>query len=261
MEQNLSQRLADLRKENKLSQEALAEKMGLSRQAISKWERGESAPDTENLIMLSGIYGITLDELLHGKETKETAEEPIEKPIEETEPKEEAAEISAAEIPCEKEKERENAEPKKEEINAEKEVKNPASFENIEEKILPKEKKKRRKKEKPPRLCRDAYKVFLKIPVIIIVPLIFVIVGVLKGVWHPTWLINLFVPIYYIFCFALAARSKKSLLLRMPVFLITVAAFLTIGILTGKWHPAWMVFFFDLLYYWIAFSLKNPKKE
>ena len=45
MEQNLSQRLADLRKENKLSQEALAEKMGLSRQAISKWERGESVPD------------------------------------------------------------------------------------------------------------------------------------------------------------------------------------------------------------------------
>ena len=97
MEQNLSQRLADLRKENKLSQEALAEKMGLSRQAISKWERGESAPDTENLILLSGIYGITLDELLHGKETKETAEEPIEKPIEEIEPKEEATEISSAE--------------------------------------------------------------------------------------------------------------------------------------------------------------------
>ena len=261
MEQNLSQRLADLRKENKLSQEALAEKMGLSRQAISKWERGESAPDTENLILLSGIYGITLDELLHGKETKETAEEPIGKSVEEEKPKEKTAEIFAAEIPCEEEKEQGGRGQKKEKSSEEKEGKNLVFLENIEEKVLPKEKKKHRKKEKPPRLCRDAYKVFLKIPVIIIVPLIFVLVGVLKGVWHPTWLINLFVPIYYIFCFALAARSKKSLLLRMPVFLITVAAFLTIGILTGKWHPAWMVFFFDLLYYWIAFSLKSPKRE
>lgn len=57
-------RLVELRKANGLSQEALAEKLGLSRQAISKWERGEASPDTDNLIALAEIYGTTLDELL-----------------------------------------------------------------------------------------------------------------------------------------------------------------------------------------------------
>ncbi len=60
----LANRLVELRKENKLSQEALAEKLGLSRQSISKWERAEASPDTDNLIALAELYGMSLDELL-----------------------------------------------------------------------------------------------------------------------------------------------------------------------------------------------------
>jgi len=67
-------RLVALRKEKGLSQEELAEKIGVSRQAISKWENGESAPDTDNLISLADVYGISLDELL-GKEKAEKPEE------------------------------------------------------------------------------------------------------------------------------------------------------------------------------------------
>ncbi len=67
----LADRLVNLRKENKLSQEALAEKLGLSRQAISKWERGESSPDTDNLIALAELYGISLDELLWNEPVNE----------------------------------------------------------------------------------------------------------------------------------------------------------------------------------------------
>ncbi|MBO5944232.1 MAG: helix-turn-helix domain-containing protein [Clostridia bacterium] len=66
----LADRLVELRKENKLSQEALAEKLGLSRQAISKWERAEASPDTDNLIALADLYGITLDQLLGNDEVK-----------------------------------------------------------------------------------------------------------------------------------------------------------------------------------------------
>ena len=57
-------RLAELRKKSGLSQEELADKLGLSRQAVSKWERAESSPDTDNLILLAKIYGVSLDELL-----------------------------------------------------------------------------------------------------------------------------------------------------------------------------------------------------
>ena len=60
-----AQRLADLRRSKVFSQEGLARKLGLSRQAVSKWERAESSPDTENLISLAKLYGVSLDELLN----------------------------------------------------------------------------------------------------------------------------------------------------------------------------------------------------
>lgn len=66
MDFEMAQRLANRRKEAKLSQETLAEKLGVSRQAVSKWERGESSPDTDNIIALAKLYNITIDELLYG---------------------------------------------------------------------------------------------------------------------------------------------------------------------------------------------------
>ena len=57
-------RLYELRKKNGYSQEELAAKLGLSRQAVSKWERAEASPDTDNLVELAKLYGISLDELL-----------------------------------------------------------------------------------------------------------------------------------------------------------------------------------------------------
>ena len=76
----LADRLVALRKENKLSQEALAEKLGLSRQSISKWERAEASPDTDNLIALAELYGMSLDELLGNEPVKvEKSEKATEK--------------------------------------------------------------------------------------------------------------------------------------------------------------------------------------
>ena len=64
MNVEIAQRLAELRRERGFSQEGLAEQLGLSRQAVSKWERAESAPDMGNLIALADLYEVTLDELL-----------------------------------------------------------------------------------------------------------------------------------------------------------------------------------------------------
>ena len=60
-------RLLQYRKKYNLSQEELASKIGVSRQAVSKWERAEASPDTDNLILLADIYGVSLDELLKGE--------------------------------------------------------------------------------------------------------------------------------------------------------------------------------------------------
>ena len=65
MNVEIAQRLANRRKRAGLSQEALAARLGVSRQAVSKWERSESSPDTDNLIALAQLYGVSLDELLY----------------------------------------------------------------------------------------------------------------------------------------------------------------------------------------------------
>ena len=60
----LAENLQILRKHNGFSQEELAEKCQVSRQAIAKWESGESVPTIEKLIYLAGLYEVTLDELV-----------------------------------------------------------------------------------------------------------------------------------------------------------------------------------------------------
>lgn len=52
------------RKKNNFTQEQIAEKIGVSRQAIAKWERGETLPDIESLIALADIYEVTIDSLV-----------------------------------------------------------------------------------------------------------------------------------------------------------------------------------------------------
>ena len=66
MEMNLHTKLASLRKQKGLTQTDLAEKLNVSRQAISKWEGGVAVPSTENLRVLSELYGVSLDYLLNG---------------------------------------------------------------------------------------------------------------------------------------------------------------------------------------------------
>lgn len=73
----IANRLVNLRKANNLSQEALAEKLGISRQAVSKWERAEASPDTDNLILLARLYGVSLDELLKTEDEIPMPEKPV----------------------------------------------------------------------------------------------------------------------------------------------------------------------------------------
>lgn len=69
----IANRLLELRKKNNLSQEELAEKLGISRQAVSKWERAEASPDTDNLIALARLYKVSLDEMLMIKEEEKVS--------------------------------------------------------------------------------------------------------------------------------------------------------------------------------------------
>lgn len=60
---SMGNKIQTYRKRAHLSQEQLAERLGVSRQAVTKWESGQSAPSTKNLAQLAGVLGVSLDEL------------------------------------------------------------------------------------------------------------------------------------------------------------------------------------------------------
>lgn len=68
MDMTIGKRIATLRKEKGLRQEELAEVLGISGQAVSKWENDQTCPDISLLPPLAKILGVTVDELLSGKQ-------------------------------------------------------------------------------------------------------------------------------------------------------------------------------------------------
>lgn len=155
----IANRLVELRRERGLSQEDLAARLGVSRQAVSKWERCESSPDTDNLIALAKLYGVSLDSLLlHGAAGGAQAAcvaEPREEPSEEEDEDEEEAVFAAA-----------DAWDEAEEANRE------------------------------ARRARLKH-ILLTFPYPAILPFLYLVLGFAFGLWHPGWLIFLTAPLYY----------------------------------------------------------------
>ena len=161
-------RLVALRREQGWSQEELALRLGVSRQAVSKWERAESSPDTDNLIALVRLYGISLDELLlHAPEEGEQAQA------------REDREVFAA-----------------------------AEAWEAGEARLEKQRKKRWAKRKEVFLWLLTLTLMVALPLLsravglgelyaLAVNLAFLLTGFLLGNWHPGWLLYLTIPFYY----------------------------------------------------------------
>ncbi len=188
----LGSNLADLRKRNGYSQEALAEKLNISRQAISKWERGESTPDTDTLILLSELYNVSLDELIGNKKQQQTTQ---------------------------------NTEHKK----VKTESKNTPIFPGLSKKLL----------------------AFL-FPFIILIVSIYILLGFAFKLWHPMWLLFLLIPAYIHFAIGARAKTKKGLLLALPVFEAALIIFLITGLYLSAWKYAWILFILAVCYYWVV---------
>ena len=71
---NVPERIQELRKSKGISQEELANELGISRQAVSKWESGQSSPELDNIVALSEYFGVSADHILKG--TPQPAETP-----------------------------------------------------------------------------------------------------------------------------------------------------------------------------------------
>lgn len=245
-------KIADLRKFNSLSQEALAEKLGVSRQAVSKWERGEASPDMDNLRALAGIFGIGLDDLLGDKKASEILFAPTEKqpqpavaePPENlvitrdaTDPQPEGTTPGA---PVFAEKKAGESPAPETEKNGKKEV-----LKSTAKKI----KKHRDRQKELPRYRPELADKLKKIPVFLLVPAFYVVCGILLHLWHPGWLSILFIPIYYMFIWACGGKNRKSFLYRLPIPFLVIVLYVLTGLLFNTWHPGWLVFLCVPLYY------------
>ncbi len=86
MNETIAERLFLLRKQKGLSQEELADMTEVSRQAVSKWERGEAVPDIDKLVKLSQIYGVTIDSIVKGEPEEDDFFRPLTEEAAKSEP-------------------------------------------------------------------------------------------------------------------------------------------------------------------------------
>lgn len=246
----IANRLLQLRKEHKLSQEELAEKIGVSRQAISKWERAESSPDTDNLILLAEIYCITLDELIKGKsQTKESFYE---------EPQNDTENSNTEQYDNQNSENTDNNSQNHDRV----------SFKNgihIEDKngdrvsidfngIHVHDNSGTDVDIGGNRLYvtenNDSKKinnVWHKFPYPILCLVGFLAWGFLGG-WYISWILFLTIPLYYTLVDSINKKNAKHF--AYPV-LVTII-FLFIGLQYSLWHPTWIIFITIPIYYGIC---------
>ncbi len=193
MDVSIGNRLYQYRRKSGLSQEELAAKLGVSRQAVSKWERAEAAPDTDNLINLSKIYGVTLDELIN------------------TDPADSAARSSDS---------------SDDEINTDDNSENKNVVKNeITKKLM-----------------------VSRLPITLITVFIYLVLGFFFDLWHPGWIVFIMIPV--LMSFISAIQNKNALRFFYPV--LVCAVYLVLGCVWGLWHPWWILFLTVPIYYGIV---------
>lgn len=225
----IANRLAKLRKEKGLSQEQLAESLGISRQAVSKWERAETSPDTDNLIELSKLYNVSIDYLLGINVSNNETEENIEK-----------IELSPECVDI---------------IDGGDKVhigKDGVVITNDDE-------------ERKIDLCKNKriQKTIFCSTVMALCLLTYILLGAFLSWWHPAWLTFL---LGLVICSLPDTIMKKKLSdFSYPLFITTLYLFL--GFIFNLWHPFWFLFITIPIFYTIAgnidkiFALKRENTK
>ncbi len=260
-------RLYELRKKHNLSQEELAEKLGVSRQAVSKWERSEASPDTDNLIALAKIYDLSLDELIYGEkeDKKEEAKEEAKENIENNEDiylnidnDGEKVTIGPEGIVVEEK----DGNTVKININGkimekvfkkiEDKIDDVENDDELYETVYANEKELKNGDKLHIKISRPA-KFWLEFPYAVICAILYLLFGFYNvcGGWALSWIIFVTIPVYYSFVEAIYKRRFSEF--AYPVLCAVI--YLYLGMYHGNWHPSWLVFVTIPVYYSIANAL------
>lgn len=244
----IANRLYLYRKKNNLSQEELAEKLGISRQAVSKWERAEASPDTDNLINLAKLYGVSLDELLNSDpvskdspntstyENKNTPDT-NQNPPADTGKKAKNVTIGKDGILVSGEDETVHINFKGIHVDdGEESIHIGLNGVHVNENDSP---------DKEYSISLGMKPKWADIPVAIIVVIAYLIMGSVWNLWHPGWIIFLTIPIINGIIDAILKRRLKEI----PYPVVAAAVYLLIGFLFDLWHPGWIIFLTIPIFY------------
>ncbi len=279
MNLEIATRLVGLRKANKLSQEALAEKLGISRQAVSKWERAEASPDTDNLIALAKLYHVSLDELLKINEEEETdsaggvdvgtdgiaggsaasagmrgAEGEV-LPADTREAGESITEQAAGSC---REGGQEGTGGGEDDVYIGLKGIHVKSHSGEEVHI---DRRGIHVRDMKSDVHIGGNGVFVngekvrsvEIPLGVLAIIIYIVIGFCFDLWHPGWLLFILIPIISSLVDAVCKRDAS--LFQYPVFAFGI--FLYAGIVHTLWHPAWVVFLTIPIFYFLTGSMKD----
>ncbi len=104
-------------------------------------------------------------------------------------------------------------------------------------------------------------KKLLKFPFPLIIAVIYVFIGVLFHLWHPTWLMFLLIPAYYEIVTRIGQNTENmstyQILKAVPVASIVIIMYLVMGFVLHLWHPGWLVFLVIPCYYAIIPMFKK----
>lgn len=283
MNLEIATRLVGLRKANKLSQEALAEKLGISRQAVSKWERAEASPDTDNLIALAKLYHVSLDELLKINEEEETdsaggvdvgtdgiaggsaasagmrgAEGEV-LPADTREAGESITEQAAGSC---REGGQEGTGGGEDDVYIGLKGIHVKSHSGEEVHI---DRRGIHVRDMKSDVHIGGNGVFVngekvrsvEIPLGVLAIIIYIVIGFCFDLWHPGWLLFILIPIISSLVDAVCKRDAS--LFQYPVFAFGI--FLYAGIVHTLWHLAWVVFLTIPIFYFLTGAVKNRAEK
>lgn len=272
MNAEIANRLYQYRKHNNLSQEELADKLGISRQAISKWERAEASPDTDNLINLAKLYGVSLDDLISTTPTQNNDANSKDKTDnQKTTDAQNNNEETEDKTKNENSKSKTNINIAKDGIHIEDDddtVHIGFKGIHIEDKDdtvhiglngihvqdkdgstihYGKDSKKQYKKEHNWEFNNMKPK-WADIPLGVIAVVAYMLMGSIWGYWNHGWIVFFIVPIGNGFIDAIRKHRTKDI----PINTMAVAIFLLLGTVWGYWNPGWIIFLTIPIFKWLV---------
>lgn len=274
MDITTANRLYELRKQHGYSQDELAEMLNVSRQAVSKWERSESSPDTDNLIALAKLYGISLDNLLGYTPQANEACDSKGETADGADNENNSDSTVSVESDGDKVHIDENGiyiEDKNGEkvtikggiakfvnkvvgnVHIDGKKTNTSADEGAPEVTIAEGNVVVSQKQKTARIINDCVwgASFL------LATIAYLLIGFLCNLWHPGWIL-FFAP------FVLGGISNTIThrnASEFPIVFLALAAYLLMGFLANLWHPGWVIFILIPAYYIVVEPIKKAVKS